>query len=428
MRVLLYAEALNPHMPSEPNFVYQIARAIVDHVDEVVVATQIRNREALEEVGLGTAEIVYLDTEYVARSISRVSDRLKLGTANLTAAKLPMQYAFEHALWKKLGPQIKAGKFDLIHRLGPISSTMPSPIAKWAQVPFVIGPVNGGLPYPPHFTDLIGKEKEWLRYLRNGYKALPYARHTYRKASAILAAFDHTIATLPMDGRAKTFNVPEVGADPDLFTPKDDTVSNASAAKGTTFFMAGRMVPFKCMDVAVRAFVQSKRMGGNRFVIAGDGPERAALEKIVADAGAEDKVEFLGWTSKEIVAEQMQAADVFVFPTIRDSGAGVIVEAMMAGMPSIVVGYGPGLHLLDDESGIRVPLSTRDDHVDSFRAAMERLAENDTDRLQMGRAARERAVKYLTWDGRGRRIAEIYDWVLGQRADKPADMIAKSEN
>lgn len=427
MRVLLYAEALNPQMSSEPYFIYKIARAIIDHVDEAVVVTQMRNREAIEAEGLGGAEVIYLDTEYIARPISRVSNRLKLGIANLTAAKIPVHYAFEAALWKQLKARIQDGEFDVVHRLGPISSAIPSPLASWSKTPFVIGPVNGGLPFPPHFTDLIGKSNERLRYIRNAYKALPYARGTFRNASAILAAFDHTIETLPPSTADKIFNVPEVGADPDLFAPKDVAGDAQGPDRPTTFFMAGRMLAFKCMDVAVRAFVQSEHLRNQRLVIAGDGPERATLEKIVADAGAESSVEFLGWTSLETVADHMNTADVFVFPSVRDSGAGVIVEAMMASMPSIVVGYGPGQHLLDDDSGIRVPLGTREDHVIGFQAAMERLSADPHARIAMGKAARERALQHLSWDQKGRKIADIYRWATKQDTQKPADLLSSAE-
>lgn len=423
MRVLLYAEALNPTMSSEPYFLYEIARAIIDNVDEVVLVTQTRNRAAIEADGLAATEIIYIDTEYVARPISRMSTRLNLGIANLTAAKVPMQYAFEFGLWKQLKGRIKAGEFDVIHRLGPISSAMPSPLASWSPVPFVIGPVNGGLAFPPHFTDLIGKSKEWLRHVRNGYKMLPYARGTFRKSAAVLAAFEHTIELLPPAVADKVFDVPEVGADPDLFAAKDFGGDAADPDRPTTFFMAGRMLAVKCMDVAVRAFVQSEHLRKQRLVIAGDGPDRALLEQIVAEAGAQDSVEFLGWTSLETVAEHMSTADVFVFPSVRDSGAGVIVEAMMASMPSIVVGYGPGQHLLDDESGVRVPLGTRADHVVGFQAAMERLSTDPDARIAMGKAARNRALNYLSWDQKGRKIVDVYRWVLGETDQKPSDLL-----
>ena len=69
MRVLLLADHCNPEFSSEPLVGYNTCRSIVEQVDEAVVVTQIRNREAIERAGMAGAEVVYLDTEYIARPI-----------------------------------------------------------------------------------------------------------------------------------------------------------------------------------------------------------------------------------------------------------------------------------------------------------------------------------------------------------------------
>lgn len=421
MRALLYADAMNPAFASEPGVTFNTARALVEQLDDPVVVTQVRNRDAIDKVGMGGAEVIYLDTEYIARPIWKISKALRLNTANLAAIKFPVQVAFERELWKRFGPDLEAGRFDILHRLGPISSALPSPLTRWSPVPVVVGPVNGGLAYPPAFRDLIRREGEWLRHVRNAYKLLPYTTSTYRDAAAILAAFDHTIDTLPPGNDDRIFDFPEVGADPALFasTSEPDTGQKTQVE----FFFAGRLVPFKCADVAIRAFAESDILRQHRLIIAGDGPERAMLEGLVAQHDLGDCVTFLGWAEKHVVAEYMQSSDVFVFPSIRDAGAGVIVEAMMSGIASVVVNYGPGQHLLDDASGVRVPLGSRDDHVAGFRAAMERLAQDPAACARMGQAARARAIERLSWDARARHMIDIYAWVLGQRVDRPAGLM-----
>lgn len=421
MRALLYADAMNPAFASEPGVTFNTARALVDQLDEAVVVTQVRNREAIDKVGMGSAEVVYLDTEYIARPIWKVSKALRLNTANLAAIKYPVQVAFERALWKRFGSDLTAGRFDILHRLGPISSALPSPLTSWSPVPVVVGPVNGGLPYPPAFRGLIRREGEWLRHVRNAYRLLPYTTSTYTRAAAILAAFDHTINTLPPGNGDRVFDVPEVGADPALFATRSEP--NKGKKTRVDFFFAGRLVPFKCADVAIRAFADSEILRQHHLTIAGDGPERAMLEALVAEHDLSACVTFLGWTEKQVVADHMHASDVFVFPSIRDAGAGVIVEAMMSGLTTIAVGYGPGQHLLDDSCGVRVPLGTREDHVAGFRAAMEHLAQDPAACARMGQAARARAMARLSWEARARYMIDVYAWVLDQRAEKPGGLM-----
>lgn len=415
MRVLLYADDCNPEMSSEPGFTFRTVRSIIGHVDEAVVVTQTRNEAAIAKIDMGGAAVAYLDTEYVARPVWKVSKALRLGTSLRTATKYPVQYAFERELWKCFGPEIARGGFDIVHRVGPISSALPSPLASWSKAPFVIGPVNGGLPYPPEFSNVLRREGEWLRYVRGANRLLPYLDATYRNAAAILAAYDHTVANLPQGNADRIVNFPEVGADPARFS---GARRNAGKSR-LDFVFVGRLVPFKCADVAVSAFASSDTLRAHRLTIIGDGPERGRLEALIEKHGLTDSVILSGWLSQDRVALAMRDADAFVFPSIRDSGAGVVAEAMLAGLASVVVDYGPGHHLIDDASGIRVPLGTREDHVRGFRVALEALVADPARRLAMGEAAHERATTRLSWDARARRIVEIYRWVLGQRPDKP---------
>lgn len=419
MRVLLFADQCNPDFSSEPVVAYNTCRSIVDHVEEATVVTQIRNRTAIEKTGMGKANVIYLDTEYIARPLWKLSSFLKLGTANSTLLNYPREIAFERELWKRLKADLLNGSFDIVHRVSPISPAIPSPLASWAPVPFVLGPINGGLPYPKQFSGVLRTETEWLRYVRGGYLWLPYAKSTLEKSAGILAGFKHTIEHLPRGHAHKVFDFPENGADPNRFSGLELRRWEGRL----TFLFAGRLVPFKCADVAISAFAGSDLLRRHRLLIVGDGPEREKLEALASAHRLSDCIEFCGWRPQIEVAKIMKTSHVFAFPSIRDSGAGVVVEAMMAGLANIVINYGPTQHLVTDECGVKVPLGTRTDHIRDFRNAMERLAENPDHCRRMGEAANRRAMDHLSWDVRARKIVEIYRWVLGERPDKPSGLL-----
>ncbi len=415
MRVLILADDCNPEWPSVPAWGYQAVRAIAKCA-EVVVATQVRNRVNIEKVGFGNAQVHYIDSEYIARPMFRLAKFLRGGTATAWTTAVAMSYpsylAFEWEVWKKFKQEICAGKFDVVHRLTPISPTLPSPIAKWSPAPFVIGPINGGLKWPGAFRNELRQEREWLTYVRNAYRAMPYYRSTYSKARAVLAAFRHTIDDLPASVHGKVIDFPEAGFDAETF----GHLPERTARKRKTILFVGRLVPYKLPQVVVRAFANSAVLREHRLVIVGDGPERGAIERLVDQYGLRDRIEMAGWRTQPEVAGFMREADIFAFPSIRELGAGVLVEAMACGLPCVVVDYGGPGTLIGRDRGIKIPLESGERLTQNLGKALELLVADEQTTILMGRAAHEHAMRYYSWDAKARKTIEVYDWMLGKSA------------
>jgi glycosyltransferase involved in cell wall biosynthesis len=419
MRVLVLADSCNPDWPSLPVVGYKVCRSLGNDV-EVVVATHVRNRENIERVGFGACEVVYLDNEYIAARMSRLSSLLRGGTSVNWTTNIAMNYpsyiAFEREVWRHFGKDLQAGRFDVVHRITPMSPTLPSPMAVWSPVPFVLGPLNGGLKWPPQFREELRREREWLTYVRQAYRYLPYHAKTYRHAAAIMAGFSHTIADLPGSVRDRTIDFAEVGFDPEVFAGAS---SPRPPRERLTLLYAGRLVPYKCPDVAVRVMAASPLLRKHRLRIVGDGPDRSYLDQLVAEHNLQDCVEFVGRLDQAGVGQAMREADLFIFPSIRELGAGVLVEAMACGLPCAVVDYGAPGNLIDDTRGLRVPLDTKDEIVSSMAAGLEKLVQQPEKLAHLGATAQRYVETYYTWDARARFFVEVYKWVLGKRPDKP---------
>ncbi len=330
------------------------------------------------------------------------------------SATVPTSSAFEKSVWRIFREDLKAGRFDLVHRITPMSPTLPSYLPRRCPVPFVLGPLNGNLPWPPQFTQELKREREWFSVFRRFYKVLPYVRSTYACSGAILAAFDHTLKDLPATALSKAINFPEVGIDPELFSmperPRRDRL---------TVLYAGRLVPYKLPEVVVRAFASSPALRRHRLKIVGDGPERPRLEALVREGGLGDSVEFLGQKTQSEVGRLMRESEIFAFPSIRELGAGVVVEAMACGMACVVVDYGGPATLIDSDRGAKVELGTLDQLVGRFARELESLA-GDPDRVErLGRAAHRHAMTHYAWDAKAQKTMEVYRWLLGRASQKP---------
>jgi glycosyltransferase involved in cell wall biosynthesis len=416
-RVLLLADSCNPDWPSLPIVGYKTALALSELAD-VTLVTQVRNRPNLERDGVGNARVEYLDTEAVAAPLFKLAKLLRRDAQKGWTIQMAMDYpaylAFEFAAWRRYQRSLMGGQFDIVHRLTPMSPTIPSPMAGWSPVPFVLGPLNGNLPWPTAFNEERTREREGLSRLRRLHKWMPYSRSTYRNSAAVLAAFDHTVADMPAAELPKTINFPEVGIDPELFS-----WARRVPRERLTVLYAGRLVPYKLPEVLIEAFARSSALRQHELVIVGDGPDRTRLESLIADANLAGCVRLLGQQPQKVVGSLMRESEIFAFPSIRELGAGVVVEAMACGMACVVVDYGGPASLIDADRGVSVPLGTRAQLVERFQAELEALVAAPDRVTALGQAAFEHATRFYTWQRKAAKILEAYRWAVDRRLPKP---------
>ena len=411
MKVLLLADVCNPNWPSLPSFSYSLAKSIANNID-VVLVTHIRNEQDISLEDNNFSEIIYIDNEYIASPLYKFSNILRKvgigGWMTNMALKYPSNIVFEYQVYKKLKKRLKSKEFDFVHRISPVSPTIPSPIASWSDTPFIYGPINGALEWPKQFSEEIKKEREVLIHVRNFYKYLPYYKSTFHNAVKILAAFSHVEKDIPQSEHHKIVRFNELGVDTDLYKPVEN--KNFESNKPCRFLFVGRLVPYKCPRVVIKAFAISDELKQYHHLdIVGDGPERESLQKLIDDNNLGNCITIVGWKNQSEVAQYMQRSDVFVFPTIREVGGNVLLEAMSAGLPSIVPNYGGPSELIDDNVGIKVPLSSVERFQDAFISSMELLAKDINTRQILATNARKYALKLHGWPGKGMQMKSIYD-------------------
>ncbi|WP_371416296.1 glycosyltransferase family 4 protein [Rubellimicrobium sp. CFH 75288] len=422
-RILLLAEAANPEWVSVPLVGWSLARALAA-VADVHLVTQIRNRDAILRAGLVEGrDVTALDTEAVTAPLWRLAERLRggegRGWTTLQAAAALAYPAFERAVWRRFGPSLRAGEWDIVHRVTPLSPTIPSPIAPRlarAGVPFVLGPLNGGVPWPRAFDAARRAEREWLSYLRGAARLLPGRRATYRTAALVLAGSRHTASEMPRGTR--TVWLPENAADPARFAPDP---SRPEGGPLRAVFL-GRLVPYKGPDMALEAAAPLLAAGRLTLDIVGDGPLMPALRAQAAALGVAPA--FHGWLPQEEAARILSRAHLLLFPSIREFGGGAVVEAMASAVCPLVVDYaGPG-ELVAPGRGLKVPLAPRAPLVAALRARLEALTPPEA--LRLGHAARAHVAAHLTWEAKARQIAALYEWVLGDRRAAPPEPLPEA--
>ncbi|MEM6910627.1 MAG: glycosyltransferase family 4 protein [Verrucomicrobiota bacterium] len=426
-KVLLVAEAANPELTSVALIGHSFSQALQE-VAEVHLVTELRNEESLRKAGVPWEFFTTVDNRKAQGLAFDLAKRLRggnnVGWTTYSALSNLAYPFFEKGLWKQFGPRLKQNEFDVVHRITPLSPTSSSwlapRLAKYG-IPYVIGPLNGGVPWPEGFGDVRRKEKEWLSYVRPLYKLAPGIRSTRHKADALVLASQHTYGEVACCPKleSKAVYLPENAIDPERFPgmrfrpypqPKDQPIRAA---------FVGRLVPYKGADMLIEAAAPFIREGGLVLDIIGDGEQMPELKALVEKLALEGRVELPGWIEHSQLHSRLSLSQVFAFPSVREFGGGVVLEAMALGLAPIVMDYGGPAELVPEECGSRVEMGSREEIIERFREVLGDWLQDRDEIARRGARAQSFVKARFTWPAKARQMREVYDWVLGEREEKP---------
>jgi glycosyltransferase involved in cell wall biosynthesis len=429
IRVLVLSDNCNPDWESVPLQGWLHYAALRAHVDTHLV-TRNWNREALTAQGLVEGQdFTCIDTDTLfeaARSLVKMINGPERGMGMLTGLTIPSYVMFEYLAWRQLGPAVKAGAFDVVHRIMPMSPVVPSLFAarcRRAGVPFVLGPLNGGLPWPKQFPELRRDEGEWFARLRAAHRLLPGYRSTRNNAAAIVAGGENAWTDVPKRWHDKLVYMLELGIDPARFPVPPPRSPESYRGRKLRAVWLGRFVRYKGADIALEAAAPLLQDGRMELDIIGFGPEQPRLDAMVAEYGVANAVTFPGKLKHHEIAARLALADVMTFPSLRELGGAAVLEAMAAGVVPIVVKYGGPGELVNEECGFPIPMAERAVIVATMRDILERLAADPGQLAAKSARGVERAFGEFSWPAKALHMLEIYRWVLGQRPDRPVSAV-----
>ena len=169
----------------------------------------------------------------------------------------------------------------------------------------------------------------------------------------------------------------------------------------------------------IDAIAPLAREGRLELSIVGDETEMPALRAMVEREGISSRVEFTGWLKQGDLPQHLVSHHVFGFPSVKEFGGAVVLEAMALGLVPVVADYGgPGELVASSTTGFAVPMGIRADLVSRFRKVFEHLILNPDVIRPIGQRARERVLRSFTWSTKAAQVSEVYRWVLKQR-EKP---------
>lgn len=121
----------------------------------------------------------------------------------------------------------------------------------------------------------------------------------------------------------------------------------------------------------------------------------------------------LGWVNDPgVLVDAYNAADIFLMPSTQEAFGMMAMESMACGKPTIVFdGTSLPEIIFAPDGGVTVPQGD----AEALLCALQRLVDNEEQRLQLGRNALELARRYYDFNNHAERILELYREVIARR-------------
>ena len=413
MKILLVIEQCNPDWPSVPLVGYQYFKALKALAD-VTLVTHGRNQQALERQPIESSRIAYIHESRLAQSYYQAATAvLPGGMANWPLYHVltyPIYAEFNAQVYAQFHEAVERGDYDVVHVITPMMPRYPVKLIEACrQTPFLMGPVNGGIPFPKGFQRIANQEFAYFNFFRAlGRWLIPGYRQTYLSADRVLAGSIYT-----RDWLQEAFGLSPDRLDLIHENGLEDSFLAAAPRRAPTdplrLLFVGRLVPYKSADLVIAAMAQlpASERARLHLTIVGDGPQRQALETQVGARSLNAQVTFSGWVPQAQTRDYYQNADVFCFPSIREFGGAVVLEAMACGLPCIVADYGGIGEYVTAETGFKIAPRSREFLLQGVVQAIQTLLNQPELYAQLSEGALHRAGQFR-WRVKAEQLVEIY--------------------
>lgn len=222
-------------------------------------------------------------------------------------------------------------------------------------------------------------------------------------------------------GKIRNQTVIIYGVDPKEFKPQKTNLAKLKkslniSANDLVVVGVGRLVEKKGFRYLIRAIpkVISKHKNVS-FIVVGDGAERKMLEELAKKLKVNNNVKFTGMIDYKTLIDYDNLGDIFILPSVHDREGNLddqsvsVIEAMSCGKPIITTNF-PGYKIVvkNGENGFL----TDEKNSNQIASAINKLVENPSLRLNMGKKSRELVLKKFAWQAIGKEYTDYFNGLL----------------
>jgi glycosyltransferase involved in cell wall biosynthesis len=359
--------------------------------------------ETLELGGMERAiATLCLATDHTRFDVSVVAmKRLGPVAAELLAAGIPVECANvpssppDYFAWRHVVPVLRRLRPDIVHTHNSAALIYGAPSARWCGVSTIIH-TDHGRAFPDRKHVMVAERIASALVWRVVAVSAPLARDLGEHvgiASARLRVVPNGVADLPPANEDAVHGL------------RRDWLRGAT---GPLVGLGARLVWEKGLDDLLHAWrLVSAAIPDARLVIAGDGPERVALEGLTTELGLATSVQFAGTVTD--MPSLYRALDVFVLPSVSEGLPLALLEAMAASLPIVATRVGGIPSVLESAgAGELVPSRAHELLAEALLRVLGSLRAGDGMATALGQRARQAYLASGTSAVMARRYERLY--------------------
>ncbi len=330
----------------------------------------------------------------------------------------PPSYYWYYKTWQKKAFQLAKeldGKenFDIIHQLNMVGYREPGYLWK-IDKPFVWGPIGGLENSPLQLLPYIGFKGFVFFFYRNLYNSLQRNFLNRPKKAATRDRAFVIAATKGNQNRIKELWGVEADIICEVGQETNHTEMIVSSVKHRReeplrIVWSGLHIPRKNLSLLLQALKNIKTP--YELHILGKGEMTAKWKMIAHNLGIAENCKWYGWVERSKSLSIMQSGHVFCITSISDLTSSVTLEAISFGLPVICLDHCGFADIINENCGIKVPISNYTEVVTHFKEAIETLDFDENLRQRLSQGALERANDF-SWNGKVEKLNKIYSDLL----------------
>lgn len=384
-KILLSAYACEPNRGSEPGVGWNWAIEIAKRGHEVWVLTRANNKNVIEEYWANNPKPNNLHFLYYDLPKS-----LSFWKRNGHGIHL-YYFLWQIAIYLKFRKSIVEKNYDFIHHITFVTIHQPSFLFLIKNIPFFYGPAAGGDVIPFKLLKsfpLKQKSKEIFRNIQcHLLKIDPIRLWMFKKTKISFYNSKSTGLFIPKNTNRNSFlnlaigvNKTEVTIDLDF----DAIFCNLNVV------YVGNFQYLKGLHFLLNAYEDARVKQLSKLTLIGKNVELFEIKS--------EYIEHIEWLTQQLLFDKYKQFDIMIFPSLRDSGGMVVLEAMSNGVPVICLDLGGPGQIVDESCGrvISTQNKTEDEIVNAIVSAISELTSNPELLIKLKYGAIEKA-KYFSW-------------------------------